>query len=300
MWLLVLPLLIMQWCCSLPSSPPVVRHHAIPNSTPATPRRILSCNVRGLPLVNGWGYQDRLESYITRKKSDFDTIVLQEVFLRSARNTVMRSLEDEFNMVWSPSLVVGNGLLIASRYSVRDATAVEFPPCRGPDWFARKGALAATIGDLRLVTTHLQDAEWDASGAVRREELRALGEFCLATAEHALIVGDFNTLPESPLLREVAGMRTVRSGRPTHGEALELDYALAQGSLPWACSLDPDPPPADHRALVLERPDRRATSARVPKADARTSSGASPDPALGGICARASDATRRKGPLASS
>ena len=217
-----------------------------------TPRRILSCNVRGMPVVNGWGYKDKLRTFLNEQKTFYDTIVLQEVFMTSVRKTIQSVLEPEFNIVYLPSLVSGNGLMIASRYYIKDVDSLRFGPCSGTDCFAQKGALGAQIGNLFLVTTHLQDATWDASSNVRKNQMENIRRMC-QDRKSVMVVGDFNTHPESPLIKKSLGMDVVYCGYPTHESGEELDYAAVRGVYKWSCFLLHDTPPADHRGIVLER-----------------------------------------------
>ena len=132
----------------------------------------------------------------------------------------------------------------------------------------------------------MQDAMWDESGRVRGEQLEEIKRMCVHKQNSSiLVVGDFNTPPESPLLRSL-GMEVVSSGHPTHDSGRELDYAMATGPYQWRCLLLQDPPPADHLGIVLER-DERDASDLGSGGDARTSSVAPPDPALSGTCERA-------------
>ena len=279
MWpILLLLFLIMDLC--LPRAAGVTFN----TSARGTPRRILSCNIRGMPLVNGWGFHGRLRAFLNEQKPFYDTIVLQEVFMRGVRNTVRSALEPEFNTVYRPSLVAGNGLMIASRYHIEGVEATTFGPCSGTDCFAQKGAMGAQIGDLFLVTTHLQDATWDASSRVRRDQMEDIRRMC-AGKRSVIVLGDFNTPPGSPLLSQALGMEVVSSGHPTHAIG-ELDYATVRGPYRWRCLLLQDTPPADHRGIVLERLDEHDSSDLGSEEYAHTSSDGIPDPALGGTCAR--------------
>ena len=259
-----------------------VSHTAISHGTP---RRILSCNIRGLPLVNGWGFHEKLRDFLVEQKPFYDTIVLQEVVMRGVRNTICAALEPEFNTVYRSSFIAGNGLMIASRYRVGGVETTTFGPCSGTDCFVQKGAMGAQIGDLFLIVTHLQDAMWDESGRVRGEQLKEIKRMCANKSSSILVVGDFNTPPESPLLRSL-GMEVVSSGHPTHNSGKELDYAMVTGTYQWRCLLLQDTPPADHRGIVLERDERDASDLGSGE-DARTSSAAPPGPALSGTCERA-------------
>ena len=258
-----------------------VSHHAA--TAVGTPRRILSCNIRGLPLVNGWGYHGRLREFLRDQKPFYDTIVLQEVFMRGVRNVVRGALEPEFNTVYRPSLVAGNGLVIASRYNITSSEAITFEPCSGTDCLAQKGAMGVQIGDLFLVTTHLQDATWDSSARIRVDQMRDIHRMC-QNKDSVLVVGDFNTPPDSPLVVSSLGMEVVSSGHQTHDYG-ELDYAVAKGPYRWRCLLLQDEPPADHRGVVLER-DEHETNAPGSVEDGRRSSAETRDPAPDGTCAR--------------
>lgn len=250
-----------------------------------TPQRILSCNIRGLPFVNGWGYHGRLGAFINEQKSFYDTIVLQEVFMPGVRNTVRAALEPEFNTIYRSNLFAGNGLMIASRYDIGQVETTTFESCSGTDCLTEKGAMGARIGDLFLVVTHLQDAAWDESGRVRRDQLENIKRLCANRNSSILVVGDFNTPPASPLLRSL-GMEVVSSGHPTHDSGVELDYAMATGPYQWRCLLLQDTPPADHQGIVLER-DERDTSYLASEEDARTSNVVPLGPAPSGTCERA-------------
>ena len=179
-----------------PSTRVVNRSEQIVNQCGGSGLRILSYNVHGLPFF--WlRNHDRvrtLSAYLETIIPEYDVICLQEVFSKTYRG----ALVDLFRtMGWSVALTqnptfphfVSSGLLMASRYSMKDARATVFETCAVFDCFSTKGSIAATVQGVTIVNVHLQDATWDMTGNTRIAQARALRN---AFPGPSAFVGDFN------------------------------------------------------------------------------------------------------------
>ena len=225
-----------------PLPPPCIDGHCI---------RIASCNVRGIPIVNDQGYDDRLTAFTVHCRDTQDVILIQELFSSHSRRVVETVLAD-----WNVVTVPAAGLCIAHRHTLTTGPRyLEFAQCRGVDCFVSKGALSVdVVGWFRIVNTHLQDRAWDAAGSIRNSQLTEISQWVNDGGVLPVIVaGDFNTdISLDPLANKLHTMGRVSSGGcHTHpGSKEELDYAVVmRGELNLRASCSKLV--ADHRAIFF-------------------------------------------------
>ena len=158
--------------------------------------RILSYNVHGLPFfwLRNHDRARALTAYLEEIAPEYDIICLQEVFSKTYRDALVAFFR---SMGWSVATskpptfphFVSAGLLMASRYPMKDARSTVFETCAIFDCFSTKGSLAADVEGVTVVNVHLQDATWDATGNTRRAQVHALRK---AFSGPCVFVGDFN------------------------------------------------------------------------------------------------------------
>ena len=205
-------LLIFLWLDFFPTDLPGTLQ-----GSPQTLRSIVSCNIRGFPLINGQGYMRRLLQFLDMCK-DCDVIALQEVWSPYIRRAITRHLHG-WNIVCKRFPV--SGLLLATRLPVSHVRHISFASAAGTDRLVNKGILCATVGNTKLGVIHMQDQDW--SHAVHQSQLQELYKL-----QDTFVVGDFNCLPTD--LRGTC----VTSGRATC-DGIEVDFGWAKHHITGSC-----------------------------------------------------------------
>ncbi len=184
--------------------------------------RVVSANVNRVPLAYG-SRPCLLEAAIERMAESADVLLLQEAFAHVVANSVatISAAAAKAGMGHSASPVpnlgsldmAGSGLMIVSRWPLRDAT---FHPFETPglyaEAFAAKGTLTATVlhpegGRIVVATTHLQatygnegpsSSMLDAVKSQRAEVAAAVSMAkSLTCSQGAVLSGDFNHAPSA-------------------------------------------------------------------------------------------------------
>jgi endonuclease/exonuclease/phosphatase family metal-dependent hydrolase len=201
---------------------------------------------------------DMLVEVVSRESPD--VLLLQEVvrgWMIDEQHDALGVLAERLGMpyVFSPNIGDLYGNAILSRFPMTDVKRVHFaiqPSVRHQP----RGAVGVRIGDVLIVTTHLDDIS--DSSAIRQEQVRTIlrewdGE------KIAVIAGDMNAEPGSLEmglfseagygdLAEPAGPTTTMDDPPKR-----IDYIWGIGvigSSPHTVSAAPVPP-SDHRAVVV-------------------------------------------------
>lgn len=193
--------------------------------------KVLTLNAAGIPLALGL-LGPRIESLaaLVRERAP-DVAAFQEVWLeRDARR--LRELAGlPYAARASGPGLVGNGLLVLSRYPVVSARFVAFrarPAWVSPESLSRKGALLVRLktpwGERTVLDVHLAtDYGRARARTTRREQLLEVAALAAAEGAHA-VLGDFNEEPE--LVREALepiGLKDACAGpaRPPCGVTVE-------------------------------------------------------------------------------
>jgi endonuclease/exonuclease/phosphatase family metal-dependent hydrolase len=201
---------------------------------------------------------DNLVDVISRESPD--VLLLQEVvrgWMIDEQHDALSVLAERLGMayVFGPNIGDLYGNAILSRFPMTDVKRVHFAVQQSARHQPR-GAVGVRIGDVLIVTTHLDDIE--DSSAIRQEQVRTIlrewdGE------KIAIIAGDMNAEPgdlEMGLLSE-AGYGDLAVGVPggttADDSGKRIDYIWGIGvipSNPHTVTASPMPP-SDHRAVVV-------------------------------------------------
>ncbi|KAI8069793.1 Endonuclease/exonuclease/phosphatase [Gilbertella persicaria] len=193
-----------------------------PDKTTNSTARFLTLNIFMRPplIKNNWSdYKDDRLAYIEKYiLPEYDVICFQESFAFASKRkdrliTSARKLGFNYH-VESPrkypwNIGVDGGLLIVSRFPIRQADVIEYPRGQHSDWLSIKGALHAHIElnatrKIHLYTTHTQ-ASYDLNNvineddtAIRLSQFAILHQFIYDTSRQdnnqdpIMVVGDLN------------------------------------------------------------------------------------------------------------
>jgi len=186
-----------------------------------------------------------------------DVLVLQEVvrgWMIDEQHDALAVLSERLAMpyVFGPNIGDLYGNAILSRYPMTDVRRIHFavePSLRHQP----RGAIGVRIGDVLVVTTHLDDIS--DSSAIRQEQVRAILS-AWSSERIAIIAGDMNAEPgtlEMGLLGE-AGYGDI--GEPAGGTTIDdppkrIDYVWGIGVTASNARTVKAPAASDHRALVV-------------------------------------------------
>ena len=177
----------------------------------AAPLRLLSWNVRGIPLTHFGQRFPRIADVIAQQRPDF--VAFEELLTAGQAAQVHRALAPLGYKSFSPEgRVRPGGLMLlwdtTKGWSVSDAAFVRYARS-GPWWrlnegdgFGRKGFLIGTARNadgraFRIVVTHLQAQYPDHHHTYDAVRLAQVQQFTAAVAgsDAAIVAGDFNTTP---------------------------------------------------------------------------------------------------------
>ncbi|CAO3694503.1 unnamed protein product [Rhizopus stolonifer] len=206
--------------CSIFFAPGDLPEPVFPDKATTTQLRFLTLNIFMRPplIRNNWSdYKDQRLAYIERYVlPEYDVIVFQESFgfasrrkdhlIRTARNLGFNyHLESARKYPWD--FGVDGGLLLLSRFPIRESHRIEYPRGQHADWLSVKGALHALIElnpdrQMHVYTTHTQ-ASYDLDNvinpddtATRLTQFALLRSFVQETTDKdqhpILIAGDLN------------------------------------------------------------------------------------------------------------
>lgn len=190
------------------------------NSTAAETVTILTFNLAMVAVPLPFGLKISISPYIEQRldaapaalrSCGADILVLQEVFTARYRNILLEAMGDSHpHAFWqrSASSIMGNGLLILSRWPIETGSFIPFTdknPLAQSIW--QRGVLEAKlqvpgIDALHVMNVHLSpDPPFIAPDVARTRAYRAREiEFLLAAsgklAGEIILAGDFNTSPE--------------------------------------------------------------------------------------------------------
>lgn len=131
--------------------------------------RIMTFNAAMLPNLYGMGKSSTRASQIASilRGFDCDVVCLQELFVSSARNIIVKEVSSKFPYTLEDSrrgaylLGVNSGLTILSAFPIVDTCYVDYSSKKGVDIFAKKGMAGVRIAHpsgkyFNVFTTHLQ------------------------------------------------------------------------------------------------------------------------------------------------
>ncbi|KAI9366584.1 Endonuclease/exonuclease/phosphatase [Pilaira anomala] len=200
--------------------PPVFPDKVISNNNNQTTARFLTLNIFMRPplIKNNWSdFKDDRLAYIEKYiLPEYDVIAFQESFAFATRrkdHLISEAIKLGFNYhLESPrkypwQIGVDGGLLLVSKFPIRESNVIEYPRGQHSDWFSVKGALHALIElnperKVHVYTTHTQ-ASYDTNNVIneddtiiRLSQFARLHNFIHDTArddkEPIMVMGDLN------------------------------------------------------------------------------------------------------------
>jgi endonuclease/exonuclease/phosphatase family metal-dependent hydrolase len=233
-----------------------------PSREPSNTFRLMTYNIHQGFSAGNVPSLDMIVEVVSREAPD--VLVLQEVvrgWMIDEQHDALGVLAERLDMpyVFAPNIGDLYGNAILSRFPMTDVKRVHFavqPSARHQP----RGAVGVRIGDVLVVTTHLDDVQDAESGAIRQEQVRTIfrewdGE------QLAVIAGDMNAEPGSlemglfseggySDLAEPAGATTTMDDPPKR-----IDYI-------WGIGVIGSNP---HTVMALGASDHRAVVVNVTK-----------------------------------
>lgn len=138
-----------------------------------------------------------------------DVVCFQEAFDPVARKLLRKGLMDEFPYMAGPAnnkpgFKVNSGVMMFSRYPMRQLGQTHFSTCDKEDCMARKGGLMCEVkkGEkcIQLLGTHCEAGGTEAMKVSQFYELRDLADKYATDSVPLFYVGDFNCAEDNPSL----------------------------------------------------------------------------------------------------
>ncbi|MEZ4879949.1 MAG: sphingomyelin phosphodiesterase [Chitinophagales bacterium] len=175
------------------------------NNTTTKDLKILSWNIFMLPpFVHRTGKRTRVKAIANYvKKSDYDVLVFQEMFLHAAKRKLRRRIKKEYPYQVGPaykrfiSLRTSSGIYIASKYPMQKIGKTKFKQKEGADnKLARKGALMVEVNKndklYHIIGTHLNAGGSDETKMSQVDQIATLIKKEEKDSVPIFICGDFN------------------------------------------------------------------------------------------------------------
>lgn len=249
---------------------PVVRQHSqdlgrSPVGGHPLKLRVMTLNAWALPWPLSHEPDARVEAIGGRLASlDADVVAFQEVWSPSARRRLSAAGRREgYTEVWSrPGSIGASGMLVLSRFPIRESRFVRFALCGFPqdvtrgDYYGGKGIAILTLdtpaGSVALLSTHLipHYGDYGSDDSYMGHRIAEVVELADALAQieiPAIVVGDFNfseSQPEYEVLVGLSGLTdvaaavewrevTIVPGPPyrenDHPPGVRIDYVFTRG-----------------------------------------------------------------------
>ena len=255
-----LPIALVPIVVGIPFVALLLTPQSPPSKDPTTPFRVMTYNIHQGFNAGQVPSLDMLVDVISRESPD--VLVLQEVvrgWMIDEQHDALGVLAERLDMpyVFAPNIGDLYGNAILSRFPMTDVKRVHFA-VEGGAKHQPRGAVGVRVGEVLIVTTHLDDVE--DSSAIRQEQVRTImrewdGE------KIAVIAGDMNAQPgdlEMGLfseagysdLAEPAGPTTTKDDPPKR-----IDYI-------WGIGVIGSNP---HTVMALGASDHRAVVVNVAK-----------------------------------
>lgn len=170
---------------------------------------ILSYNTQLMPfyagVVDDLNQPDIRVKDIPKKISQFDVVILEELFDRDLRNKIVRLMEANYpyhttTVGQHTSRVLTGGVMIFSKWPIIKENQFIFQASTGIDSLAAKGVMYAAINKqgkmYHVIGTHMQADRNSQSIVARNAQLHEMADFItglhIPANEPLLIGGDFN------------------------------------------------------------------------------------------------------------
>lgn len=193
----------------------------------ATEVKVLTWNVFLIPKpINFSKQQDRAKIIAAQlPETDYDIILLQEAFSKSARKKIAKGLKDSHPYQLEPKggrklkHILGSGLFVASKYPIEVLGQKVYKDCTHSDCFSSKMAFLVEVSlpdgkKMQMVNTHLQ--AWDDQKAmnIRKKQFQNIRDLLDAHINPEVpqfLIGDLNVDAkkdiEVPVALEIMGMQ---------------------------------------------------------------------------------------------
>jgi len=251
-----LPIALVPIVVGIPFVALLLTPQSPPSKDPTTPFRVMTYNIHQGFNAGQVPSLDMLVDVISRESPD--VLVLQEVvrgWMIDEQHDALGVLAERLDMpyVFAPNIGDLYGNAILSRFPMTDVKRVHFA-LEGGAKHQPRGAVGVRVGDVLIVTTHLDDVA--DSSAIRQEQVRTIlrewdGE------KVAIVAGDMNAEPgdlEMGLfseagygdLAEPAGPTTTMDDPPKR-----IDYIWGIGVIGSSPHTVMALGASDHRAVVV-------------------------------------------------
>ena len=169
---------------------------------------VMSYNLNNLPTMQIFANLDqrleKVKGFLSKMLPKVDVFVFQEVFTEKYINDLSNFFEKKNWSVAHPDpksnylTFINSGLFIASRYQIENIKGINFRDCDVFDCLSKKAAIRFSIQEkgykYNLIVTHLQDATFDLTGTVRKNQLKQIKNDLVEDSTDA-ILGDLNITP---------------------------------------------------------------------------------------------------------
>ena len=157
-----------------------------------------------------------------------DVIVLQEAFDSKAVRILKRKLRATYPYMCGPanrkaiSFKINSGVMIFSKWPLREIETIRFEQCAGDDCYARKGALLTELDikgkKVQLLGTHVQAGGTAEIKTSQYKQIADLLNRHIVTGVPQMICGDFNTFQSDTLLYPIMIKTLQAENGPFSGE----------------------------------------------------------------------------------
>ncbi len=199
---------------SLNTAPVYEQNQRVPDQVQGTELSVLTYNTELLPRLFSpftkflrlkQGKRARWIIEYLRDETDYDVVILQEVFAKPLCRKIKKALLEKYPYQVVPKTKRGkifkgtNGLLLLSKYPIVDQEVIFFEESVGFDGLSTKGAVWAEIvkdvHTFQFLGTHMQSQHSDKAQAAREAQLQQMRALIDRRAKEGIPVilgGDFN------------------------------------------------------------------------------------------------------------
>jgi endonuclease/exonuclease/phosphatase family metal-dependent hydrolase len=176
------------------------------NSDAQNNLRILSYNIKMLPrIIKSQHHYPVIRAHIIPKyiiEEDADIVVFQEAFDGKADRILRKALKEKYPYIIGPlnkkpGFKINGGVLICSKYPLKQLGTIQYSQCDDFDCWARKGVLLVEVNDgkrvFQIAATHMNGG---GSVALKTSQYHEMAELVKEFSKPGIpqfCVGDYNT-----------------------------------------------------------------------------------------------------------
>jgi len=178
------------------------------NANPSTQNnlRILSYNIKMLPrIIKSQHHYPVVRAHIIPKyiiEENADIVVFQEAFDGKADRILCKALKAKYPYIIGPlnkkpGFKINGGVLICSKYPLKQLGTLQYSQCDDFDCWARKGVMLVEVNDgkriFQIAATHMNGG---GSVALKTSQYKEMGQLVKEFAKPGVpqfCVGDYNT-----------------------------------------------------------------------------------------------------------